>query len=150
MFVTVFCSVSEPTDGAGRPPGLAGNKKSADIPDMPPGLSRSHQHPTESSGSQDKATAANGAPDAAAASNALTTAADTLLNSGAAGPPAAQDTEKQLRNLRKKIRQADKTAKKAATGQHLTPDEEDKLKKLAIWYVPKYPYQTDSAVACNK
>lgn len=140
----VFCSVSEPTDGADRPPGLAGDKKSADPPDMPPGLSRSNQHPTESSGSQDKAATANGAPGPAAARNTVTTAADTLLNSGAAGPPAAQDTEKQLRNLRKKIRQADATAQKAALGQHLTPEEEEKLKKLAIWYALECVGHADS------
>ena len=130
----VVCSVSDPIDGAERPPGLSGDKQSSDTPNMPPGLSRSKQYPTEPSGSSGKAAAANGAADAAAASNAMTTAADTLLNSGAAGPPATQDTDKQLRNLRKKIRQADATAKKAAAGQQLTTEEEEKLKKLAIWY----------------
>ena len=140
----VICSVSEPTHGADQPPGLAIDKQSAGTPDMPPGLSRSKTHPAEPSGSPGKAAVANGAHDAAAASNAVTTAADTLLNSGAAGPPAAQDTEKQLRNLRKKIRQADATAKKAAAGEHLTSEEEEKLKKLAFWYALQCVGHSDS------
>ena len=131
----VVCSVSDPTDGADRPPGLAGDKQSTHTPHLPPGLSRSKQHATEPSGSLGKAAASNSASNSAAAGNAVTTAADTLMNSGASGPPASQDTEKQLRNLRKKIRQADATAKKAAAGQHLTSEEEEKLKKLATWYV---------------
>lgn len=143
----VNCSVSEPTDGADPPPGLAVNKQSTNTPTLPPGLSRSKQHPTNSPG---RATAAKSAPDAAAASNAVTTKADTLLNYGASGPPTSQDTERQLRTLRKKIRQADATARKAATGQHLTLEEEEKLKKLAIWYVLECVCHPDNAVACRR
>lgn len=141
--------MSEPADGVARPPGPADDRQPADTPDMPPGLSRSKQHPTDPSRSSGKAGASHHVPDAAAASNAVTSAADTLQNSGAAGPPAAQDTDKQLRNLRKKIRQADATARKAAAGQHLTPEEKEKLKKLAIWYGLQYARHSDSLAACK-
>lgn len=74
----------------------------------------------------------------------MTSTADTLMISG---PPRAQDTEKQLRNLRKKIRQADATARKAAAGQQLTPEEEEKLKNLATWYVLEYVQHSDNPAA---
>lgn len=149
IFVLVVCSISEPTDGPGRPPGLAVPTQSKATPNVPPGLSRSQHHPAEPAASTGKAAAGNNAPSAAAASNAVTSAADTLMNAGAAGPPRGQDTEKQLRNLRKKIRQADATVKKAAAGQRLTPEEEEKLKNLAAWYVLEYVLQHDNAAACK-
>ena len=51
----------------------------------------------------------------------------------AAVPAASQDVEKQLRNLRKKIRQAEVTASKATEGKQLTSEEQDKLQKLVTW-----------------
>ena len=145
----MVCSIAEPTDGPSRPPGLAVETQSTATPIMPPGLSRSQKHRTEPAASTGKAAAATSAPSGAAASNAVTSAADTLMNAGAAGPPRAQDTEKQLRNLRKKIRQADATARKAAAGQRLTPEEEEKLKNLATWYVFEYVLHHDNAAACT-
>lgn len=120
------CSISESANSADQPRNLVGKS------DLPPGLSPNKSHPTESQG---RASASTAAPSNAAASDAVTSAADSLQNSGASGPPTSQDTEKQLRNLRKKIRQADATAKKAAAGHNLTTEEEEKLKKLATWYV---------------
>lgn len=141
----MVCSISETTDGPSRPPGLAVDTQSNAAPGMPPGLSRSQQHPAEPAELTGKAAAANGAPSAPAASSA----ADTLMNAGADGPPRAQDTEKQLRNLRKKIRQAEATASKAAAGQRLTPEEEEKLKNLATWYAHEYVLHRDNAAACK-
>lgn len=51
----------------------------------------------------------------------------------AAGPETPQDIEKQLRNLRKKIRQAESTGSKAAEGKQLTAEEQEKLHKLLTW-----------------
>lgn len=129
--------MSEPADSADQP---------QDNSDLPPGLSPNKQDPTESLGSPGTASASNRVPTAAAASNAVTSAADSVQNCGVSGPSTSQDTEKQLRNLRKKIRQADATAKKAAAGQHLTSEEQEKLKKLAIWYVHVFVCHYDSEV----
>ena len=104
----------------------------------PPGLSQSQPHSAAPSSPAGRTSASNKTPTTAATSNAVTSAADTLQNSGAAGPPAAQDTEKQLRNLRKKIRQADATAQKAAEGKQLTPEEQEKLQKLKLWYATAF------------
>lgn len=46
---------------------------------------------------------------------------------------APQDAEKQLRNLRKKIRQAEATASKAKEGKQLSPEEQEKLQRLETW-----------------
>lgn len=108
----MFCSVSE----------------APNMPDFPPGLIGNQQHSAQT------ASTANGSFNANGTSAATSTsAADVLHNSGAAAPAAPQDVEKQLRNLRKKIRQADATAKKAAQGMQLTPEEEEKLEKLNVW-----------------
>ncbi|KAL3161444.1 Mago binding [Trebouxia sp. C0010 RCD-2024] len=122
-------SISESADRADQSQNLVGTS------DLPPGLSPNKQHPTEPPGLPGRGSVSRAATSDAAASDAVTSAADTLQNSGAAGPPSSQDTEKQLRNLRKKIRQADATARKAAAGQPLTPEEEEKLRKLATWQV---------------
>ena len=133
----VACSVSQSANDVDQPPGLSNSRQSAGTFSLPPGLSQSQQSAAPSS-SAGRASASNKTPNTAATSNAVTSAADTLQNSGAAGPPAAQDTEKQLRNLRKKIRQADATAQKAAEGKQLTPEEQEKLHKLKIWYATAF------------
>lgn len=119
----LVCSVSDSPEHHERPPGLSGSKQqTADTPN------------TASTANSSSSTAPGAAAAAAAeASTAGPSAADVLQNSGAAAPPASQDTEKQLRNLRKKIRQADATAKKAAEGLKLTPEEQEKLQKLKGW-----------------
>ena len=57
----------------------------------------------------------------------------TASEQDTAVPAAPQDVEKQLRNLRKKIRQAEATASKAAEGKQLTTEEQEKLHKLVLW-----------------
>lgn len=117
----MVCSVSDSPERHEGPPGLSGNKQhTADTPN-------------NASTANSSSSTAPGVAAAAEASTAGPSAADVLQNSGAAAPPASQDTEKQLRNLRKKIRQADATAKKAAEGLKLTPEEEEKLQKLKGW-----------------
>ena len=125
LIVLSDCSISGSAESADQPQNLVGQ------PDLPPGLSPNKSHPTELQG---RASASSAAPSNAAASDAVASAADSLQNSGASGPPTSQDTEKQLRNLRKKIRQADATEKKAAAGHNLTAEEQEKLQKLATWY----------------
>ena len=56
----------------------------------------------------------------------------TASEQDTAVPAAPQDIEKQLRNLRKKIRQAEATASKAG-GKQLTTEEQEKLHKLVLW-----------------
>lgn len=119
--LNLVCSVSDAADTSDRPPGLVGDKQ-------------------QSAKTRVASSKANGSPDAdnasahAAASNAVTSATDVLQNSGAAAAPTvSQDIEKQLRNLRKKIRQAEATAQKEAEGIKLTPEEQEKLQKLQGW-----------------
>ena len=137
----VICSISESADSADQPQSLVGNS------DLPPGLGPHKQHPTEAVGLPGTAGVSHAAISNAAASDSITSAADTLQNSGAAGPPTSQDTEKQLRNLRKKIRQADAMASKAAAGHPLTPEEEEKLRKLASWYELIFAEYSDNSAA---
>lgn len=111
----MFCSVSE----------------APNMPDFPPGLIGNQQHSAQTASTSSTANGSFNANGTSAATS--TSAADVLHNSGAAAPAAPQDVEKQLRNLRKKIRQADATAKKAAQGMQLTPEEEEKLEKLKVW-----------------
>ena len=127
------CSVSEGVD-AKPPPGLSGSQRPKGSSNPPPGLSQASQPPAARGSSAGRANAADNTSSSGAASDAATSAADVLQNSGASAPPASQDNEKQLRNLRKKIRQADATAQKAAEGKQLTPEEQEKLQKLKSWY----------------
>ena len=116
----LVCSVSDAADTSDRPPGLGGHKQQS----AEPGVA---SNKANGSSNADNASAH------AAASNAVTSATDVLQNSGAAAPTVSQDIEKQLRNLRKKIRQADATAQKAAEGVKLTLEEQEKLQKLKGW-----------------
>ncbi|KAL4855813.1 Partner of Y14 and mago [Chlorella vulgaris] len=84
-----------------------------------------------------------------AASNAAATALQNLSLGGgsssgaaqaqqtAAAPAAAADeepsTEKQIRTLKKKMRQAEALAEKQGLGQALSPEEQAKLSRLAAW-----------------
>ena len=120
IYKKLVCSISDSPEHHEGPPGLSGNKK------------QTADTPTTASTANSSFSTAPGAA-AADASTAGPSAADVLQNSGAAAPPASQDTEKQLRNLRKKIRQADATAKKAAEGLKLTPEEQEKLQRLEGW-----------------
>lgn len=109
----------------------------AETSDRPPGLGWDKQQPAEKRVASSKANGSSNADNASArapASNAVTSATDALQNSGAAAPTVSQDTEKQLRNLRKKIRQADAITQKAAEGIKLTPEEQEKLQKLKGWH----------------
>ena len=118
--LNLVCSVSDAADTSDRPPGLGGDK----------------QQSTKTRVASSKANGSSNADNAsahAAASNAVTSATDVSQNLGAAGPSVSQDTEKQLRNLRKKIKQADATAQKAAEGIKLTAEEQEKLQKLKGW-----------------
>ncbi|DBA79697.1 TPA: hypothetical protein ACH3X1_008367 [Trebouxia sp. C0004] len=115
-----FLSVSDAADTSDQPPGLGGDKQQ---------LAETRVASSKANGSAN----ADNASAHAAASNAVTSATDALQNSRAAGLTVSQDTEKQLRNLRKKIRQADATVQKAAEGIKLAPEEQEKLQKLKGW-----------------
>lgn len=52
---------------------------------------------------------------------------------GAAGVEEAPSVEKQIRNLKKKMRQAEALVEKRAGGAALSAEEEAKLGKLAVW-----------------
>lgn len=58
---------------------------------------------------------------------------DSNIRSVTASEQDTAGLEKQLRNLRKKIRQAEATASKAAEGKQLTIEEQEKLHKLVLW-----------------
>ena len=118
--ICLLCSVSETPTAKDKPPGSSATAN--------PGAEA-----TSTAVSQNGATSNVRA--SAATSDAVTSAADVLQNSGGSVPVASQDTEKQLRNLRKKIRQAEVTAKKAAEGKQLTPEEDKKLTRLKEWCV---------------
>jgi hypothetical protein len=120
LMLDLVCSVSDAADTSDRPPGLGGDKQQS----AETGVASSKANGSSNSDS---------ASTHAAASSAVTTATDVLQNAGAAAPTVSQDTEKQLRNLRKKIRQADATAQKAAEGIKLTLEEQEKLQKLKGW-----------------
>jgi predicted RNA-binding protein with PIN domain len=49
------------------------------------------------------------------------------------GDVSAEDLQKRIRNLKKKIRQAEAIAEKKDSGKDLDPAEEDKLSKLQVW-----------------
>lgn len=129
--------LEQDTVDAARSLNILSVSDAADTSDRPPGLGGHKQQNAETGVASNKANGSSNADSTsahAAASDAVTSATDVLQNSGAAAPSVSQDTEKQLRNLRKKIRQADATAQKAAEGIKLTPEEQEKLQKLKGWH----------------
>lgn len=85
--------------------------------DVPPGFHDKSQAPAEPS----------------SVARAATAAAQENGSAPSASAAIPQDVEKQLRNLRKKIRQAEGTVKKAKEGKQLSPEEQEKLRRLATW-----------------
>ncbi|KAL6761293.1 hypothetical protein V8C86DRAFT_2535180 [Haematococcus lacustris] len=86
--------------------------------------------PTASKPAPNQPPAAKPPPPAAPLAEAPPSAAPT------AGPGAdsgAQTADKQLRALRKKLRQAEGLAERASSGARLTTEEQDKVAKVAAW-----------------